>query len=218
MAKSWFLALILFFSVCQIPVGSFQNRSFFAVFANPKWEHDLDKFNPDLIVVGKSWDSFPYFVQRIKDLAGDRPIVIDIMVHGEPEGSLYLEDAVTDGYHESNPGYVLNQLSTIPHIEKVYLEACYAGLTMETGLTKDYKFNLQGDHVEKWKGKTIDYPIYGVHRCSNYVGLVLFQDYFNKRVEFYDLRQFIGHTPEEPDDSLRRDLWALYCVLSSLNP
>lgn len=214
MFKVWAVAFLMLLSSWQ-PLAADSVQPFFAVFVNPGWEEDFEPFRPDLMATAYDFDQFELFINNVNRLAKGRPVIIDIAVHGSPDGGLYIQDG--DDLHESNPGYILNQLERVDHLNKVYLESCYAGLVMARGLNTKHRMDLPGDDVEPFNNKRLKFDIYGVNNTPNYVGFVYMQDRYKIFLEYYDLKKFLNNNQSLPDKSKDRLMWFAYCVLKTQN-
>lgn len=166
-------------------------RPFLAVFTSPDLLFVWPSYKPDILHVAFCWDNFDGFLEEICQKAGDRPIELDLEVHGHESLSIHYLDWNT-GKEEAkyaSVGYVIN------HIEKklagkdytLILESCYGGNTYVKSIrnnTTANKFFEDCDHIPLR-------PVWGSsYNHMNLNNCVYLQYKTGLRYAFVDLRKF----------------------------
>ena len=193
-----FLLAVFVSFFLALPAGlTAPTKPFLAVFCNPGFQSEWDKYNPDYLFVARDWNDFEPFVQEVKRQAGSRDIELDVDVHGEDYG-LYLEyRALHQGSfqrvsYRSTVGYMVKSIDRYlsGNHPVVYLEACYSGRAYKNTIRRNPVFKGDGDISDNYR--TIPrFPIYGVgSRTINYGNFIYLQKYYNTRVFFEDLRKY----------------------------
>lgn len=223
MLKKLLVAFLLFVFFIPYQVDAAPKRPYLAVFNNPGGQDDFLYEDVDLMFTGSNWNDFDKFIQLVKSQAKGRDIVIDISCHGSPtDGYLWLDyDAFGYNFqYMTSVGHVLNQIEeNLPQCKKVWLEACYSELCMEKSLRVKKEFKtLDGNIVESYRHRDIDFPVYGIGPTPNYNNLVYLQDKHNIRAFFMDLRDTLNDGQEAKADDTKDDqllmLFQVLCVLS----
>lgn len=174
-----------------------QDKEFIAVYSDPTFTKYWSFYKVDYLQEAKTWDDFPGFIKVVKEQAKNRPIVIDINVHGTREGllSIYHNKNCIHGRKDksylSTFGYVLKEISTIGEdkIKMVLFESCYGGYVYfksREGYKESYR---GGNRYDSYSG-IAPYPIYGVDNCVNWNNAIFMQLASGDNVNFFDLRQF----------------------------
>ncbi len=220
-----FLLFLTFFltpclGLAQPPLD--RNSYFLAVFNTPEgYVTDWDIIKPDFKMCCNTWDDFPMFLRIVKQQAKNRPILIDVSVHGDDRtGLLWIDyDAFgQDMSYAASMGYVINQIErTFPkgQVKSLFLEACYSEIVMEKSLTtqnlihynddSEFSYHEGGNQIEGTDTK-IDFPVYGIGSSVNYNNTVFLQYFYNVKAYFYDLRQFINNEPAKPTNRERQPI------------
>ena len=208
--KSLFLVALILLGIYLLPVQAADRKPFLAVFSNPGGPvgGDWEKDKPDLIVTGSSWVDFDTFVDLTKKLAKGREVIVDVECHGSPDDKLLYLDYNAFGYQFTYPctmGHVMNQIvDKLPNVKCVVMEACYSELVMEG--------SLYGSG-ERYKYRSIPFPVYGVGNCSNFNNFVWLEYKYQIRPYFMDLRNTlydgVSAKADDSHDLETRTAWSL---------
>ena len=152
--KKFLISCIVSILALTTPAPSFamegMGNTYVAAFTSVEFEDQWSgSCEPDFKFVYHSWGDFPKFIEKAKEKAGNRPLVIDIDVHGDEDGFYvyspcivtYESDDFPDetfiyGYYEkASMGYIYQVLeSKLRHRKNttVLIEACFAGNAYHT--------------------------------------------------------------------------------------
>lgn len=181
------LVLAVWLAACPVRAA----EPFIAVFCSPdiaegpikpwnNYKHKLDLFH-----VAKSWKEFKPFLKEVKRKAQGRPIIIDLSVHGVPEGVFIIVKG--DTLKLANQGAICNDIQEVGlNTERLVLveESCYAGYVFVIGMFSE----CPTEYIERYKGAALNYPVYGVENYVNYIRLSLEQYLHKKHLFIKDLR------------------------------
>lgn len=180
-------------------------KPFLAVFSNPGTWCYWEKYHPNLYFTAKDFDDLPIFLDRVKNqIKPGQELILDIDCHGSEDGLLYIHyEAFNNEYlYSCTVGALLNKIKEAKlKPSKMYLEACYSQICMETSLSVPVSFSYSGNIYEPYKYKTINYPVYGVGTCPNISNLIYLQDKYGVKPYFTDLRLVVGQPRDTPDNS-----------------
>lgn len=237
----WCLSLLVAFFLLapQAGLGREENaHDYLAVFCNPGWEHEWDKYKPDLVFTASDWDDFNTFLRVVRKQAGSHPIVLSVDTHGEDSG-FYLQyqdpnkpniDSHTDLItHQASMGYIVNEVNRYLNPRKVTMitEACYSGRALHNTL-RGYprSYHDDGDDLENTL-YSLTFPIYGVGASTvNFGNTVFLQYYYNFRTPFFqDIRQYergelplkVNEARGNPHSVFAIYIYNMYMYLSALD-
>jgi hypothetical protein len=185
----------------MIPGGLAKDKEpFKAVYCSPDLKQYWMRKQVDYFHEAETWDDLRLFVSEVNRQAEGRPVVIDIDVHGEPEGYLYICKGRNGEDYAASEGFLVNQLDRVENLQIVLQESCYAGVVFKKSLHQPREISYNGNVIEDYKGK-LEYPIMGVDNVINYNASI--NDQFNTgyRLNYNDLREYVFRDPGEPDRS-----------------
>lgn len=183
-----FLLFISTFIVSPASANYKISQEYVAVYCSPEfawvWKN---KYHPDLLWVSHGFDDFDDFCRETRRRAGERPIVLDLDVHGNDDG-LYAYPEVNGSFKTSHTtmGYIVNQLVYFLGDKHpvVLLEACYAGNAYQNTIRNNSRDELNYNPLPP-------FPIYGTGSGSVNWGTTVFIQYkYNLRLYFEDLRLY----------------------------
>lgn len=181
--------------ILSVPGGQpVTKEPFFAVYVSPDLTDYWKGKKVDYYQEAGNWEDFRFFIYQVNERAGGRPVVIDIDVHGDKEGFLYIN---SDNFYAASEGYLLNQLDRVDNLEIVLQESCYAGTVFKRSLHPKMTVEYSGNVVEDYKGN-LPYPIMGVDNVINYNASINDQFRSGYRINYNDLREFTFKDPGEP--------------------
>jgi hypothetical protein len=201
------LTFFLIFAVYVQPIrADLSEEPFYAVWVNKGWEDIYQKYHPDLMETAHNFAEFDTFLDHVRVAAKNRPVILDLAIHGTREGLLALGTREQASFIATS-GYIFNEIDEhLPTLQELDLESCYGSIVTEVGThpaLRHVDFDL-GDKIDPWKRKPIPYPVYGVTNVSNYVPFVFVSRRLELEFEVVDLRMLIGHKIERPDGSFER--------------
>lgn len=177
-----------------------QPKPFVAVFCSQEFEWVwVEKHQPDkLEVADEGWSEFEKFCKDVKKEANGRPIVIDLMVHGNDSG---LAVTVPPFAQVTSMGYVVNTIEKNVGTKNitVLLEACFSGSAYYYTIRNQDRAKPLLNHAG-----VPAFPIYGVGSgFSNYGNTVYLQWLYGSQGYFEDLRNYEYKKPliHEIEDS-----------------
>lgn len=178
-------------------------RPFLAVWCTPYFDQFWVHLKPDYIQVAYDWDNFDSFLDDVAKKAGNRPIDLDIDVHGLEHLTLQYVDYRTEQWVSKRAtfGYLIN------HIEKhlrgrnvtLLVESCYGGHV--------YKHTIRNNKPEP--GVKVEdcnhvpsFPVYGGTYGHMGMGNLVYLQYVSGfRYAFNDLRRW----EKDPCESIDSD-------------
>lgn len=179
-----------------------------AVFCSQEFDDCWDDMKVDNLFIPKAWKDLDVFLDTIVAESGDKPIVIDLQVHGWDDG-LY----ITTGYEKyaytgmnnehkimegTTFGKVINKITEkLGHRQLIVLcEACFAGSA--------YKNTINNPKYKpEYCSAMPPYPVIGSgDNFSNWGNTVYCQYLYNCPINFEDLRMYevVPVEPHEKED------------------
>lgn len=122
---------------------------------------DYPKYKTDAFIELSQWDNLPLALQYISKHAGNNPIFLDFMVHGDP-GGLYVDNNSDDGYDRASMGYILNNINKYLKDKKItiHFESCYAAAAYRNTI-RGAKPRCDLDNIEDLNYMPLT-PVYGI--------------------------------------------------------
>lgn len=216
MLKKFLVSAVLTLSLLSPAwaVSVSENKPFLAIYSSNdigeqgRFVHDWVKFNPDYFKRTGSWEGFNKFIDEVKEKAGDRPIVLDMQVHGWDDLIVYSSESDYTGEHASM-GYVLNKIDRTLNTHKLTLlfESCYGGYVYHHSIRNN---KIKREYFEDFNAIP-NFPIYGMSaHTSNYNNLIYMQYYYGIRPFFKDLREYEAMEPEVRQEKTCAHTEAIY--------
>jgi hypothetical protein len=157
----------------------------------------IDKYYPDLLYQSDSWTNFGKFLTLARKCSKNKPLLIDLDVHGNDGGlALKAEDRKIKSL--ASFGYVITEIEKVLKGKKFVLlvESCYAGNAYKNTIRNnnpEFLIGLkQGIEAFMTDYKKVPYfPIYGTGSGYSNVGNTMFLQYrYRYRKYWVDLRVY----------------------------
>ena len=201
------LVLLLLLAYATVLTCWGQDQPFVASIATRSRAPEIDffpKYQFDYKARPLYWDDFPAELKEIADKAGQRPIVLDLLVHGWSDG-LYLFDTdvvpgmVIQTSDRASMGWVLREIGDKlrGHEVTVLFESCFSGMAYHNtirGAVKQGPYDNISDYPI-----VPTFPVWGAGSNFSVVGPIMYIQWkYNFRRWFVDLRQYDSLGPNKP--------------------
>lgn len=178
----YFLSLLLsFLLLTTTPVRTEAVESmgmYVAIIASPDlndYFRYYPKYQKDFYNVLSDWEQLDLALELIEDSSGNQPILLDFMVHGDPEG-LYLQAVKhpEENYDRASMGFILN------HVKKklghknvtITFESCYAAAAYKNTIRGAKAFSAM-DNIEDYRGVP-KFPVWGLGDGFTSIGPMMY--------------------------------------------
>jgi len=196
------LTIILLLSFL-IPAQAVEDQ-YIAVYSSPNlkqcWKNCKHKINK--IWASDSWDDFDIFLGQIGKESNNRPIILDMCVHGNDRDGLLSkchDDKDKSPNYFASVGMVLNHIEheLAGHRVTIIFETCYGSHCYRSTVRGNFPIHSTYYWIENHV-QAPNYPIYGCGYSSNWATLA-FEEYFHSLegrtpVFLRDIRQSTAET------------------------
>jgi hypothetical protein len=210
-----FLIITTLLTQLLVPSSAGEVKHYLAVYTMPGQTLMWEKVHPDLLVESSSYADLPVFLEVVRQQAGNRPIDLDLDMHGNDFGvALYADNNTPETC--ASVGYLCNQIDSHldPNNVTVFLESCYSGRALHN--TLDGNSRLAGKYYQDHPLMPV-YPIYGVGARTVSCGNMIYLQYRAEVSVFYeDIRHWKNDDlPQEEDpDKSATTPWMIILLLS----